>query len=201
MIDNLFWIEIIRIIIPGAILGIIVGRILAKKPHYLQLIKPKIWKKKAKKANRAQWIKLFSLSIIFGISTYFIEIEVGKYIISLFGPLLSEENIFTTIAGVSLPLLLASITILPILEEWIFRGVLLEEISRKSQSKWVGLLGSAGLFALFHLSNPGTYPAATISYFIGGILIGGGYLAGGLGVAVLAHILYNLMPFILYFVQ
>lgn len=125
-------------------------------------------------------------------------IELGNLIISLFGPLLSpEENVFTQIAGISYPLLIASITILPIFEEWIFRGVLLEEISKKSKSKWIGLVGSAGLFALFHLSNPGTYLVATIPYFVGGIIIGGGYLAGGLGVAVLSHVLYNLIPFIL----
>ncbi len=197
----MFWINIARIIIPGALLGIIVGRILGQKPHYLEQIRPRNWIKKAKKANKSQWIKLFSLSIIFGIAIYIIEIEVVTITTKLFGPLLSEENIFVKIASFSFPLLIASITILPILEEWIFRGVLLEEISQRSQSKWIGLIGSAGLFALFHLSNPGTYPVATISYFVGGIIVGGGYLAGGLGVAVMAHIIYNLMPFILYFIQ
>lgn len=197
----MLWIDLARIIIPGTLLGIIVGRILAETPQYLDLIKPQNWKEKIKKASKSQWIKLFSLSILFGISMYIAQIELGDLITSQLGPLLSEENIFTRIAGISFPLLLASITILPILEEWIFRGVLLEEISKRSNSKLLGLAGSAGLFALFHLTNPGTYLAAAIPYFVGGIIIGGGYLAGGLGVAVIAHIIYNLMPFILYFIQ
>lgn len=112
---------------------------------------------------------------------------------ALWGPPLSAENVFVEIARFSFPLLIVSITVLPILEEWIFRGIILEEISRVSQSKWAGLLFSSLLFAVFHLSNPGTYLPAIVPYFVGGVIIGGSYLAGGLAVAVLSHVIYNLL--------
>lgn len=127
---------------------------------------------------------------------YLIEREIGQIVITLFGPLVSEKNIFIEIIQFSLPIFLISITIFPIIEEWIFRGILLEEISRYSQSKTVGLIASSLLFALFHLSNPGTYLPAAIFYFAGGLIIGGSYLVGGLSVAILAHIIYNISPFI-----
>jgi len=79
------------------------------------------------------------------------------------------------------------------LEEWIFRGVMLEEIARLSQSKWIGLFSSSLIFALFHLSNPGTYLVAVIPYSVGGIVLGGSYMVGGLSTAVLCHITYNLL--------
>lgn len=193
----MFWINIARIIIPGIILGLIIGKILTKRPYYLELLSPRFWLKSAKQKDRKKWIRIISLSIIIGISTFFIQLGTSHMIVNYLGrSLLAKENIFSTIAQISLPLLIVSVTLLPILEEWIFRGILLEELSRIAKSKWAGLLLSALLFSIFHLSNPGTYATAAISYFIGGIVIGIGYLAGGLSVAVSGHVLYNIIPFI-----
>lgn len=192
----MIWIDIIRITVPGLIFGAILGKLLVKKPGYIKLIKPRYWIKNAKESNIKQIIKILTLSIIFGVLMYFIQREVGQIIFKLFGPLVSEKNIFVEVIQFSLPLFLISITIFPIIEEWIFRGVLLEEISQYSQSKIIGLISSSLLFALFHLSNPGTLLPAAIFYFVGGLIIGGSYLVGGLTVAVLAHIIYNISPFI-----
>ncbi len=186
-----------RIILPGIILGYVIGTIVKEKPFYLQSINPKNWISDIKRASRNKWIRTISISIIIGLLSIFIQLELGRVIIHFLGPLLKEKNIFLDIASFSVPIFLISITVLPILEEWIFRGIILEEISNYFQSKKMGLFLSSLLFALFHLSNPGTLPAAVITYFIGGTMLGIGYLVGGLSVAILAHILYNLLPFLL----
>ncbi|MGC8817669.1 MAG: CPBP family intramembrane glutamic endopeptidase, partial [Candidatus Hadarchaeum sp.] len=85
------------------------------------------------------------------------------------------------------------IVILPIFEEWIFRGILLEEISLRTKSRVLGVLASALAFGFFHLSNPGTYPALAIPLTLGGALLGACYLVNGLAGSILSHILYNFL--------
>lgn len=177
----------------------VIGKILTENPRYFTALNPKVWFKEAKKATKKKWIRISTLSIIFGVLTFFIGLEVGGIVVSLWGPLLSTENIFVEIATFSLPVLIISVTVLPILEEWVFRKIILEEIAQLSNSRWIGLLLSSFLFAIFHISNPGTYPVAIIPYFVGGMLIGGSYLLGGLAVATSCHIIYNLLPFLLYY--
>lgn len=193
----MLWIEIARVSIPGLILGILVGKIIADHPKYLRKLNPQLWVNHARKYNKTVWIQIISLSIIFSGILIFTGLGVGKIVVTLWGPLFSKENIFTRIDGFSWILLFISITVLPILEEWIFRGIILEEISQTSQSKSKGLILSSLLFAIFHLSNPGTLPIAIIPYFIGGLIIGGSYLAGGLAVATTSHIIYNLFTLLL----
>ncbi|KXA91615.1 hypothetical protein AKJ57_00585 [candidate division MSBL1 archaeon SCGC-AAA259A05] len=189
----MLWIEVVRIFVPGMILGIVVGKLLAERPSYFRLMSPKFWSYKAKRASKKKWIQILILSGIFGFLSYFVALGIRE----IAGPFLSEENIFTGIASFSPTLLIISITILPIMEEWIFRGIILDEISRLTKSEWKGLLFSSLLFAIFHLSNPGTYLAAIFPYFVGGMIIGVSYLVGGLSVAVFSHVLYNLLPFFL----
>ncbi|KXA95274.1 hypothetical protein AKJ37_00370 [candidate division MSBL1 archaeon SCGC-AAA259I09] len=193
----MLWINLLRITVPGIVLGAWLGKLLSEKPQYLNLINPSYWLESAKRSSKDKFLRIFFLSILFGGLVFLVEWGVGNILTDLFGPLLSEENIFTGIAQFSLILFFLSITIFPIIEEWVFRGILLEEITQMSQSKWIGLFSSALLFALFHLSNPGTYPIAVIFYFVGGLVIGGSYLVGGLTVAALSHIIYNLLPFLL----
>lgn len=192
----MLWIYLARIIVPGIILGFLIGKLVGEKPAYLKLINPSTWISEAKRATTKRWIRVFTLSIIIGIAMFFVQLKIGNIVIRLFGPLLAEENIFTQIARFSLPVFVISVTVLPILEEWIFRGVILEEIYQFSQSKKTALLSSSLIFAIFHLSNPGTLPPAVITYFIGGLIIGGGYLVGGFSVAVFSHVLYNVIPFL-----
>lgn len=193
------WIEIVRIFVPGVVLGIVVGKLLLERPSYLELMNPAFWSYEAKRASKRKWIQILALSVIFGVFSYYVSLGVREIAMNTIGPkpFLSEENIFTDIASYSPALLIISITVLPIVEEWIFRGVFLEEISRLTESKWGGLLLSSLLFAIIHLTNPGTYLAAIFPYFVGGIILGVSYLMGGLSVAVFSHVLYNLMPFFL----
>lgn len=192
------WIDIVRISLAGAILGLIIGKIIVEKPRYLIILHPRYWISSAKRTSRERWIQIISIGIIFAGLITIIGGVVSEFVTSYFGPAMTEENIFTHIAGVSVILLYASIIILPIFEEWIFRRILLEEITQWKNSRWWGLILSSIIFALFHLSNPGTLPVAAIPLIIGGLILGGCYLVGGLAAAILAHILYNVFPSILF---
>lgn len=195
----MFWIAIARIFVPGAILGIIVGKIVAGNPHYIELLRPHFWVSRAKKANRDQWLRLLYLAIIFAVLAYFLVGYILEIIEARWGWVLisKEEYIIYKLAKISIPLLFISVTLLPIFEEWIFRSILLEEIAQRSNSRWIGLLASSVIFAAFHLSNPGTYPAAMIPMTAGGLILGGCYLAGGLSTSILSHSLYNIMLILL----
>lgn len=87
--------------------------------------------------------------------------------------------------------LLLIVNILPIFEEWIFRGILIDEFITWKRSRLGAVLFSSLLFSIFHLSNPGTYPAFALAIFPTSLLLGVCYLRAGLGGAVLAHNLYN----------
>ncbi|KXB01117.1 hypothetical protein AKJ41_02610, partial [candidate division MSBL1 archaeon SCGC-AAA259O05] len=147
----MFWIEIARIFVPGLVLGIVVGKLLVDRPSYLDLINPKFWSYKAKRASAKKWIQVLILSVIFGVFLYFVTLNIRKIAVNAIGPepFLSEENVFTGIASFSPALLIISVTIIPIMEEWIFRGVVLEEISRLTESEVLGLLFSSLLFGIF----------------------------------------------------
>lgn len=195
----MLWIETVRIFIPGLVLGIVVGKLLVERPSYLELMNPEFWSYEAKRASKKKWIQILILSGAFGVLSYYATLGIREIAVNAIGPdpFLSEENVFTGIASFSPTLLIISVTVLPIMEEWIFRGVILEEISRLAKSKGAGLLFSSLLFAIFHLFNPGTYLAAIFPYFVGGLILGISYLLGGLSVAVFSHVLYNLLPFFL----
>ncbi len=175
------------------------GKLLYKKPKYLELINPSKWIESIKITRKRKIVKIIILSFVFGILLFFLESKLGGILIQLFGPLFSDENIFTEMAQFSFPLFLLSIALIPIFEEWIFRAILLEEISDWSRSRLLGLISSSLLFAIFHLTNPGTYVPALLFYFVGGLLIGVVYLYGGLALAVFTHIIYNLSPFLFFF--
>lgn len=191
-------IDIVRIIVPGIVLGVLIGRIIFEKPRYIKLIQPKNWIDKASKLKKKDWIKLIFFSLLFGLLSNIIIGQLQNIIIPIFGEVITPgENIFYEMAKLWIPLLFITITILPIFEEWIFRGIILEEISQKSKSKILGVIVSAGLFSLLHLTNPGTQPPSLIIYFVGGIILGSTYIVGGLKMAVFTHIFYNVSPFIL----
>lgn len=191
-------IDIVRILVPGIILGVLIGRIILEKPKYIELIKPKNWINKASKLKKEDWIKLILFSLLFGILSNIIIGQLQNIIIPTFGEVITPgENVFYEMAKLWIPLLVLTITILPIFEEWIFRGIILEEVSQKSKSKILGVVVSAGLFAILHLTNPGTQLPSLIIYFIGGAILGATYIVGGLKMAVFTHIFYNVSPFIL----
>jgi len=141
--------------------------------------------------RQLDWSRLLAISLAFTTLALFSAFVIGWAVQDKMGwELYSEEFIFTE-EKIPLPLLFLTVNILPIFEEWVFRGILLEEVSRRARSRLLGVLISALVFALFHLSNPGTYPAYAIPLVAGGILLGVCYLLVGLGGAIISHCAYN----------
>lgn len=189
----MLWLDIARICAAGALLGAIVGKLVARRPYYLERLHPRFWLSVTKGMRGRDWLRV--LGIAFGIAIFaFLIIGWVSYgIVDRIGwELYSEEEfVFARLEEISPLALLLIVNVLPVFEEWVFRGILLEEAARRARSRLLGLLISAFVFALFHLSNPGTYPAYAIPLALGGILLGACYLLIGLGGAIVSHCAYN----------
>jgi len=91
-------------------------------------------------------------------------------------------------AWVSTFLMLAAVIAAPLAEELLFRGMILTMLQRLSGSAWIGVLGSAAIFALFHLSNPDAVPPL----FIFGLALGVAFArSGSLAVPIIMHVCFN----------
>lgn len=186
------WLDLARILIAGVILGLVIGKLVARRPYYFRRLHPRFWLNAAKKMRARDWLKLSIITGYFAVLAFFLILDITMLMPA--GWLYSqEEYIFVKLAEISLPLLFITVTVLPIFEEWIFRGILLEEAARRTRSRLAGLVISALIFAAFHLSNPGMYPASIIPMTIGGLILGTCYLLGGLASAIVCHSLYNAM--------
>lgn len=184
--------DLVRTIGAGALLGLIVVKLVLARPHYLERLLPNFWLRLAKRMKARDWLNLLAIASLFAIALYF---TAGFLSRSIPRELLYSEDGYTFIRlwRLSPIALLATVGILPIFEEWVFRGILLEEAARRWRSRALGLITSAVVFGLFHLSNPGTHPALAIPAIASGVLLGACYLMGGLASATLSHIGYNIM--------
>ncbi len=72
----------------------------------------------------------------------------------------------------------------PLVEETLFRGLLLESL--RPRGKAVAVVGSAGAFAVWHFM-----PASLIYYAALGAVLGGLYLKRGLACSIAAHVGFN----------
>lgn len=187
----LAWLDLAKIFIAGGLLGFTVGKLVMSRPYYLERLRPRFWLPIAKEMRRQDWLKLLVIALAFATSAFFIVEWLGHAMDKIGLALYSEEDVFVRLAKVSPIGLFVIVNILPIFEEWVFRGILLEEVARRSRSRLAGVLLSALIFGVFHISNPGTYPAAAIPLAAGGILLGVCYLMSGLPGAIICHCAYN----------
>lgn len=193
----MLWLDITRIIVMGGLLGILVSKIVMDRPFYLERILPRFWLPIVKKINPRIILKIVLVALIFSSVSLVAVYLIGSVMNELGWKLYSESEYLLSKLEIASPVLfLATIVILPVFEEWIFRSILLEEISSRTRSRMFGILASALAFGIFHLSNPGAYPALAIPLTIGGMLLGICYLVSGLAGSILSHILYNFLIFL-----
>lgn len=94
---------------------------------------------------------------------------------------------FLLLIAVSSPLQAAA-------EEFFFRGYLLQAIGSATGRAWVGVVGSALLFALMHgLQNPALFAHRLVFGLVAGALV---VLTGGLEAAIGAHIVNNISSYV-----
>lgn len=191
----LFWLDLAKILVAGVALGLIVGKLVVLRPSYLEQIRPRHWLPIARRMQRRESIRLISIALVFTAAALVVAITVGSIPgLELYS---KEEYPFTVLQEQYPLLLLIVVNVLPIFEEWIFRGILLEEVARRTRSKWIGVIVSTLIFAAFHLSNPGTYLAFVLPMLGAGLLLGACYLVSGLAGAIITHNLYNSISVIL----
>lgn len=78
-------------------------------------------------------------------------------------------------------------------EEFFFRGYLLQAIGSATGRTWVGVVGSALLFALMHgLQNPALFAHRLVFGLVAGALV---VVTGGLEAAIGAHIVNNISSY------
>ena len=188
----LSWFDLARVLVVGILLGVFVGRFLTRRPFYFERLRPRHWRAVMRRMKRKDWAKLIIIVIAVAAVSIFISNEIEALLqqggIQTYSP---QEFPFTAIQEEYPLLLLVLVNVLPIFEEWVFRCILIDEIVRWRHSKLLAVLLSTIIFALFHLSNPGTYPAYVLPLIPGGLLLGVCYLYTGLGGSIIAHNLYN----------
>ena len=188
----LLWLDLARILVAGVVLGLVVGKLVVLRPSYLERIRLRRWLPVARRMRRREWVRLISIVLAFTAATLVMATIVGEVLRGAGVELYSREEYPFIVLQEQYPLLLlVVVNVLPIFEEWIFRGILLEEVARRTRSKWIGVMVSTLIFAAFHLSNPGTYPAFAIPLLGAGALLGACYLVSGLAGAILVHNAYN----------
>jgi len=165
--------------------------IFLKWPSYFtfRALDPRAWKLDKSKAKR------IAIVVIIGLMCSLILFPLLDALSFQAGQVIDESNPQVVLYKFSPALLLIIIATLPILEELVFRGCVLR-LFKDKKGPIFALLGSAALFGLFHVLNPGTYALAFISPFVAGIVFGWCYLAQGLPSAVLTHMGYNITIFL-----
>lgn len=188
----MYWLDLVRILGAGVALGVFIGRIIVSRPHHLERLRPRSWLPAVKRMSARRWLALLAIALSVAFLSLVFSVAMGSILqysgIETVSP---EEYPFVSIERNYPWLMLLLVNILPIFEEWIFRGVIMDEIIRWRGSKVLAVLTSALLFSAFHLSNPGTYPAIVISMLPASLLLSVCYLYTGLGGAILAHNFYN----------
>lgn len=185
-------ISTLRVVVAGALLGVLVGRLVAQRPYHVTRLLPRHWLKRVREMGRERWVRLVAVGL--GVTamslvlTTLISIGFAQANIQTQNP---AENPLVQLQVEFPLLLLVLVNLLPIFEEWVFRGILVDEILRWKGSKLLAVVLSSAVFAAFHLSNPGTYPAFALTLFPSSLLLGVCYLKVGLGGAILAHNSYN----------
>jgi len=193
----LCWADLLRVLLPGVVVGALLGLVVAKRPYHLKRIHPKSWTRKARLMEKKEWAKLVTISLIVALVSLFISLKIGEALYVAGIEVYSPEE-FPLVRLQEHPILmLLVVTLLPILEEWIFRGIVMDEVRRWSGSVVLAIVVSSLSFAAFHLTNPGTYLAYVIPILPCGVLLCLCYLKVGLGGAILAHSAYNTFLFLL----
>lgn len=186
------WLDLARILVAGIVLGFVIGKLVVLRPHYLERIRPRSWVPRARSMKRKEWVRLITIVLWFTAATLLVTIIVGKVLSGAGVEMYSEEEYPFTVLEKQYPLLLlVVVNVVPIFEEWIFRGIILEEVVRRRRSKLLAVVVSTFIFAVFHLSNPGTYPAFVLPLIPAGLLLGACYLKTGLAGAIITHNAYN----------
>lgn len=190
--------EFLRIVAGGVVIGLITGKVLAENPTHINRLRPSIWRKKLRQMNRGKLVKLFGWSALTVFLCFIATGIVGRSLESAnIRTVRPEEDLMRKMVETSMVFSLLVVVLLPILEEWVFRGIFIDELLGLGVSKFEAVFAQALAFAAFHLSNPGMEPAIILVLLPAGLLLGMCYLKTGLSGSIIAHSSYNFLIFAL----
>lgn len=189
--------DLLRILIPGVILGFIVGWIVARRPVHIRRLRPRYWLPRLRSMGTKGLAGLIAISLAIAAFSILLSLSIGNFLIGLGLEMYSPEE-FPLIKLMDYPaVMLLALNLLPVVEEWIFRGIVMDEVRRVSGSTALAVIISTIGFAAFHLSNPGVYLPYLIPLIPCSVLLCLWYLRAGLGGAIVAHCAYNTLLYIL----
>lgn len=146
----------------------------------------------------AKWFDMISLRsltkkevlLFIGIFLLCVLVNIGYHAFFSVSSGAGYQHLEATSTGIPLSFI-ASVTVFgPILEEFVFRGILQGAVFDNS---WLGLVLTASLFSYLHA--PYDFPSF-IYYLLGGLLLGFAYKKSqNLSVPILVHICYNCLSF------
>ena len=146
----------------------------------------------------AKWFDMISFGMLskkqlllsIGIFLLTVLVNIGYYSFFTVSSGAGYQHLEATSTGISLSFI-ASVTVFgPILEEFVFRGILQGAVFENS---WLGLILTASLFSFLHA--PYDFPSF-IYYLFGGLMLGFAYKKSqNLSVPILVHICYNCLSF------
>lgn len=192
--------DIVRI--AGMILSIFLfARYLRKHPRAFRPLSPRVWISRARSMNRRSWARVVGVGVAFALISFALLPRASTAVEEEIGPVVTdpEQHPVTIIHGIFPAFLLGFAVVMPVFEEWIFRGMILREFL-KARGWVVALLVSSAAFAALHVANPGTAPLMFLPAFLAGLLFGVSYLYGGLGASTISHSLYNGIVFFVWWV-
>lgn len=184
----MIWLDILRIAVAGVILGFVIGKLVVRRPYYLERLRPRFWRTAMRRMRRRHWVRLITIALWVTAASFIVTGIVGGLIQRAGMEMTGPEYPFIYLP---LPILLLAVNILPIFEEWIFRGIMIDELVHWRDSRLLAVVVSTLVFAAFHLSNPGTYLPFALPLIPAGLLLGVCYLKTGLAGAIIAHNTYN----------
>ena len=146
----------------------------------------------------AKWFDMISFGMLskkqlllsIGIFLLTVLVNIGYYSFFTVSSGAGYQHLEATSTGISLSFI-ASVTVFgPILEEFVFRGILQGAVFENS---WLGLILTASLFSFMHAP----YDVPSFFYYLfGGFMLGFAYKKSqNLSVPILVHICYNCLSF------
>ena len=146
----------------------------------------------------AKWFDMISLRsltkkevlLFIGIFLLCLLVNIGYHAFFTVSSGAKYQHLEAASAGISLSFIASATIFGPILEEFVFRGILQGAVFDNS---WLGLVLTASLFSYLHA--PYDFPSF-IYYLLGGLLLGFAYKKSqNLLVSILVHICYNCLSF------
>ena len=172
--------------------------------RHRRVLDPHVWIGEARSFKPSwKFLKVFSvlsgMLVLFYLSLPLIN-ELAEAAMGMPSVIPGSANPSAVLASVSPWFLLVIGSTIPIIEEWLFRFVIIDS-TKKRLGTTGSVIVSASLFGVFHLFNEGWTLAGFVVPFASGLMLGSIFLKWGLKSAIFVHSGNNFMRTILWMVR